>query len=279
MEIKSRVVCGDAVEVLRTLPPNHAALAVTSPPYFRHRDYGVAGQIGQEDSLIDYLERIGGVLSELFRVVRNDGSCFFVVGDTYSDRKLLLVPHRICLLADAVGWTVRNDIIWQKTSPAPESPRNRWRGGHEHIIFLTKKPSGYLFNAEAVRTPYAAATLRRWGAGQVYGGPKSKDCRKKDSRMRGGRSFRLNPAGCIPTDVWALPAANTSSRHYAAFPDQLARRAIEACSNRGDLIVDPFAGTGTTCTAAVALGRRCLGIELNPGYAAMAELAIAKCTA
>lgn len=187
----------------------------------------------------------------------------------------MLVPYRIALRADSIGWTIRNDIIWNKTDPAPESPRNRWRSGHEHILFLTKRPTGYRFNADAVRVPYAAATLRRWGEGQSYGGPKSRRRREaKDSRMRDGQTFKLNPRGCLPPDVWSLPASNTSERHYATFPEQLVRPIIEACSKPGDLVLDPFAGSGTACRVAVALSRRCLGIDLNPQYVALASAAI-----
>jgi site-specific DNA-methyltransferase (adenine-specific) len=275
MDERNRIVCGNAVDVLKMLPAGVAALTVTSPPYFQHRDYGVKRQIGQEATLEGYLARIEAVLAELFRLTDDAGSCFFVIGDTYRNRKLLLVPHRIALLADSIGWTVRNDIIWNKTDPAPESPRNRWRCGHEHIVFLTKRPTGYRFNADAVRVPYAAATLRRWGAGQSYGGSKSRQRQERnDSRMRDGQTFKLNPLGCLPTDVWSLPASNTSERHYATFPEQLVRPIIEACSEPEDLILDPFAGAGTTCRLAVALGRRCLGIDLNPQYVALALAAI-----
>jgi len=266
--MQSEIICGDAVKVLRTLRTASVALTITSPPYFQHRDYGVKGQIGQEPSLPEYLERIGLVLGELFRVTDNSGSCFIVVGDTYRDRKLLLVPHRIAILADDLGWTMRNDIIWNKADPAPESPRNRWRSGHEHILFLTKRPSGYRFNADAIRVPYSEVTLRRWGAGQAYGGEKSKSRKNdKDSRMRDGQTFTLNPLGCLPTDVWKTPSSNTSVKHYAAFPEQLIRPIIEACSDHGDLVLDPFAGSGTTCSVAMSMGRSSLGIELNPVYA------------
>jgi site-specific DNA-methyltransferase (adenine-specific) len=272
MEAAARIICGDAAEVLRTLRSGTVALTVTSPPYFQHRDYGIAGQIGQEMTLTAYLERIGVVLSELLRITDEAGSCFFIVGDTYRNRKLLLVPHRIALLAGEIGWTIRNDIIWSKKDPAPESPRNRWRAGHEHALFLSKRPSGYRFNADAVRVPYSPATLRRWGAGQSYGGKKSQGRKHaKDSRMRDGQTFRLNPRGCLPADVWSLPSSNTSDGHYAAFPDQLIRPIIEACSNPGDLVLDPFAGSGTTCRVAISLGRRAVGIDLNPEYAAMAS--------
>lgn len=271
----STIICGDAAQQLTSFTPASVALTVTSPPYYRQRDYGMLGQIGREPTLASFLERIGEVLGELLRVTDDEGSCFFVVGDTYADRRLLMVPHRIALLADSLGWVVRNDVIWQKASPAPESSRNRWRCGHEHVLFLTKKPSGYRFDADVLRIPHAAATLRRWGAGQVYGGKKSKSrVNASDSRMRDGQVFKLNPKGCLPTDVWRVPSANTSARHYAAFPEELIRPLIQACSRPGDLILDPFAGTGTTCVVATELGRRSLGIELNPRYAEMARRAL-----
>jgi site-specific DNA-methyltransferase (adenine-specific) len=277
MPRKANVICGDAAETLSSLPPSYVALTITSPPYYRHRDYKVGGQIGQEPSLAAYLDRIGIVLRELLRVTDDQGSCFFVVGDTYADRKLLMVPHRIGLLANEVGWTVRNDIIWRKACPVPDSPKNRWRSSHEHILFLTKNPTGYRFHGDVLRIPHADATVRRWGAGQAYGGPKSKNRKSKsDSRMRDGQVFGLNPKGCLPTDVWTIASANTRAGHYAAFPSQLIRPLIETCTLPGDLVLDPFVGSGTTCAVASKLGRRCLGIELNPEYADMARRAIAE---
>lgn len=271
MQAAARIICGDAAEVLRTLPSGTVALTVTSPPYFQHRDYAIRGQIGREATLAEYLERIGAVLAELFRVTDETGSCFLIVGDTYRNWKLLLVPHRIALLAADIGWIVRNDIIWTKTDPPPESVRNRWRCSHEHVIFLARRAAGYRFNADALRVPYSAATMRRWGSGQSYGGQKSRARKNaKDSRMRDDQTFKLNPHGCLPTDVWSLPSSNTSAAHYATFPDQLIRPIIEACTNPGDLVLDPFAGSGTTCLVAASLGRQSLGIELNPEYAAMA---------
>jgi site-specific DNA-methyltransferase (adenine-specific) len=272
---KNRIVCGDAKDVLGTLPPGSVDLTVTSPPYFRHRDYGVTGQIGREATVEEYVTNIRGVLVELLRVTAETGACFFVVGDTYQKQKLVLVPHRIALVADEVGWTVRNDLIWSKLDPPPESPRNRWRSAHEHILFLTKRPGKYTFHADAIRVPYADATKKRWGNGQVYGGPKSEERpNDKASRMRHGKTFKLNPKGCLPSDVWSLPAGDSSVRHYATFPDRLVTPMILACSKPGDLVLDPFAGSGTTCRIAKENGRRFIGIELNPTYAGMAARAI-----
>jgi DNA modification methylase len=266
------IICGDAEATLRTIQSDSVALTVTSPPYFRHRDYRIAGQLGQEPTLSQYLNRLELILSELLRVTDDAGSCFVVIGDTYVDRRLQLVPHRLAILASELGWTIRNDVIWRKASPAPESVKNRWRGGHEHVLFMTKRPTGYRFNTDAIRIPHSDETIRRWGAGQQYGGSKSRQRRNaRDSRMRDGQVFELNPQGCVPTDVWQLPAANLSAFHYAAFPAELARAAIEACSAPGDLVLDPFVGSGTTCVVARQLRRRSLGIELNPEFAAMAQ--------
>jgi len=269
-----RIVCGDAKQVLKTLPDDVVDLTVTSPPYFLHRDYGVNGQLGKEATVHDYVKHIRGVLKELLRVTAKTGACFFVIGDTYRQQKLLLVPHRIAIAADQLGWTVRNDLIWSKLDPAPESPRNRWRSAHEHVLFLTKKPGKYTFHGDAIRVPYSEVTLRRWGNGQVYGGPKSEGRKNpKDSRMRHGKTFRLNPNGCLPVDVLSLPSGDSAVPHYATFPDRLVKPIIVACSSDGDLVLDPFAGSGTTCRIAREIGRRFIGIELNPDYAEMAAKA------
>ena len=272
---KDRIICGDAKQVLSTLPADSVDLTVTSPPYFRHRDYGVNGQLGKEATVDDYVAKIHGVLAELLRVTAETGACFFVVGDTYQNQKLLLVPHRIALAAHEIGWTVRNDLIWNKLDPPPESPRNRWRSAHEHVLFLTKRRGKYTFHADAIRVPYADATKKRWGNGQVYGGPKSEERPNRNaSRMRHGKTFKLNPKGCLPTDVWSLPAGDSSARHYATFPDRLLTPIILACSKPGDLVLDPFAGSGTTCRIAKENGRRFIGIELNPEYVKMATNAV-----
>ena len=101
-----RIICADAESALATLNAGEVDLTVTSPPYYRHRDYGVQGQIGREQTLDDYLQKIRGVLAEVLRVTSDTGGCFFVVGDTYEKQKLLLVPHRIALAAAGLGWTV-----------------------------------------------------------------------------------------------------------------------------------------------------------------------------
>ena len=114
-------------------------------------------QIGRESTAELYLRHIKAVLIQILRVTNDAGSCFLVIGDSYVNRRLLLIPHRIALAAVDAGWTVRNDLIWHKKDPPPESPRDRWRSAHEHILFLTKQPKGYRFNADQIRVPHALA--------------------------------------------------------------------------------------------------------------------------
>lgn len=276
MSETAQVHQGDALEVLRTLPDASIALTITSPPYYRQRDYGMPGQIGREPTVGAYLDRLGLVLAELLRVSDDRACCFVVIGDTYDKGRLLLVPHRLAVLAADLGWTVRNDIIWAKTDPPPESPRTRWRASHEHVLFLTRRPSGYRFSVDPIRVPHAPATLRRWGGGQTYGGAKSTARKNEsDSRMRHGTTFRLNPLGCVPTDVWRIACTGGGVRHYAMFPEPLIRPMIEACSGPGEMVLDPFAGAGTTGVVAVSLSRRFTGIDLNPEYVELARQAIA----
>lgn len=116
-----RVICGDALAIMPRLAPDSVNLALTSPPYFGLRDYGVSGQIGIESSVSEYLGKLEPVLRELHRVVCDSGACFIVVGDTYRNQQLQLVPHRIAILAQELGRIVRNDIIWHKLAP-PRKP-------------------------------------------------------------------------------------------------------------------------------------------------------------
>ena len=151
---RHRILCGDAEAVFSTLTSGQFDLTVTSPPYFRHRDYSIRGQIGQEEILDEYLRKIRGVLSRfLTGHCRNRGLLLRGRRHLLPKQKLLLVPHRIALAADDLGWTVRNDLIWSKTDPPPESPRNRWRSGHEHLFFLTTHSGRYKFRRRRNQSP------------------------------------------------------------------------------------------------------------------------------
>lgn len=245
---------------------------VTSPPYFRQKDYHAAGQLGWESSVGEYVGKMSKLFEQLWRVTKPSGTCFFVVGDSYVNKALQLVPQRLAIAAADVGWTVRNDLIWAKTDAAPDGAADRWRFSHEHVLFMTKSARGYKFDADAIRVPYSPVTLRRWAGGQQYGGDKAKDqAGPKGQRFKKGKTFKLHAKGTLPRDAIECATARSKLDHFATFPEELIERFLLATTDPGDLVLDCFAGTGTTGVAALRNGRRFLGVELNPQYARIAR--------
>lgn len=267
---------GCAEDQVAKLAKESIAVTITSPPYFRQKDYGVEGQIGWESTVTEYVTRLKKILAGLLRATKPDGSCFIVVGDSYVNKALQLVPARIAIAAGEVGWTLRNDIVWAKTDAAPDGANNRWRFSHEHILFLTKRAQKYKFNADAIRVPYSPDTVRRWANGQAYGGRKATDeAGPKGQRFRRGKVFKLNPKGTISKDVIECSTARSPLDHFATFPPALVERMLLATTNPGDTVLDCFAGTATTGVIALEHDRRFIGIELNPHYVELGQQAIA----
>lgn len=265
-----RLIQGNALEQLPRLPSGFIDATITSPPYYRQKDYGVAHQLGWETHLDQYIFKLTAVFTELLRMTKDSGVCFVILGDSYAKRSMQLVPQRAAIAAVDCGWTLRNDLVWAKSDPAPGGGDNRWRFTHEHILFLTKRPSGYKFNNSAIRVPYSARTVTRWGKGQTYGGPKARS--KADAagqRFARGKAFQLNPAGTLPPDVLAHSTARSNLAHYATFPIELIERFILAATDPGDVIFDPFSGTSTTGVAAIRHRREYVGVELSSLYYSM----------
>lgn len=264
----SVILTGSAESVLLGLPAGSVQTTITSPPYYRQKDYGRKAQIGWEGNVTEYVRRVGRILKEVLRITSPSGSCFVIVGDSFVGKSLQLVPHRLALAAAGAGWTVRNDLIWAKSDAAPDGAADRWRYAHEHVLFLTKNPRGYKFNADAIRVPHSPVTIRRWGNGQEYGGPKAKaEAGPNGQRFKLGKKFRLNGKGTLPRDVLEFATARSRLDHFATFPESLVERLLLATTDEGDWVLDPFAGTATTGAVAVEHGRRFVGIELNPRYA------------
>jgi DNA modification methylase len=273
------VICGCCLEKMAALEPGSVDLTVTSPPYFQLKDYGDDRQIGWESSRDEYLGKMTRFMLLLRGLTAPSGSAFIVIGDSYDRGTMQLIPQRLACIAADMGWHIRNDLIWSKTDAAPGKTPNRWRFTHEHILFLTKSPNAYVFDDAAIRQPYSVATLRRWGKGQRYGGPKAKKRpaewgkkqQAKGNRLAAGKSFVLNPGGTLPSDVIQLPSGRSKFKHYATFPLALAETFVVAASGPDALVFDPFTGSGTTGEAALRRGRRFLGIELSAEYAAIAR--------
>ncbi len=295
-----RILTGDVRERLLSLPDGSVQCVVTSPPYFGLRDYGVDGQIGLEPTLAEYVATLVSVFREVRRVLRDDGTCWLNLGDSYgrgarvdniNDNKrglgantghvslttagaygrgarehlkpkdLMMVPARVALALQEDGWWLRSDIIWAKKNCMPESVTDRPTSSHEHIFLLTKS-ARYYYDAEAVREE----SVSDHPSGNGY---------KRDARLsydgRGQDEQWQLQAHRNQRNVWHLATEPFPEAHFATFPSEIPRRCIKAGSRVGDTVLDPFLGSGTTLLVADQLGRDGVGIELNPEYAKMAE--------
>ena len=326
--IKNKIINGEALDVLKTMPSNYVHMIVTSPPYWGLRDYGKSDQLGLENDYNDYVQRLTDIFSEARRVLREDGTLWLNLGDSYignmsrasnngragfgneregifnrssvglKNKDLAGIPWRVAFSLQAEGWYLRQDIIWSKSNPMPESVSDRCTKSHEHM-FLLSKSSNYYFDAYAIR--------------------------EKTSNKR---------------DVWTIAAGNYKGAHFATFPQDLIVPCIQAgtseqgccslcglsqvralemteeyknlkgkgwkgkddfqdtgmrgvgglptieqkyrtvgweknCECDADaspcIVMDIFMGSGTTAYVAKRLGRRYLGIELNEEYVEIAN--------
>lgn len=301
----NKILCGDAAEVLKTLPEDSVQCCVTSPPYYGLRDYGAAGQLGLESDVDDYLNKLLAIFDEVHRVLKPDGVLWVNIADSYAGsgkggakdpsnaakykqgsnkgscasakiakiksslpaKNLMLVPQRFVIRMQSAGWIVRDDIIYEKANPMPESVKDRLTNSYEHIYMFAKNKK-YYFNAEAAteaaigfnNDPIAGS---KGALGNLQTRRRRLNYNLKNIESKTGLRKMRN--------VWKMSTASgKSSIHYARFPDELARRCITLSSHEGDLILDPFVGSGTTCRVASRYGRYYIGIDINADYCAAA---------
>jgi site-specific DNA-methyltransferase (cytosine-N4-specific) len=280
---------GDALDVLRGLQDESVDCIVTSPPYYGLRDYGVDGQYGLEATPAAYVETMRQVFAEARRVLAKDGTLWLNLGDSYYSGKgeptqpdlknparrpgkrvldgpsfglprknLLGIPWRVAFALQDDGWTLRNEIIWEKPNSLPEAVTDRLSTRHEHV-FLFSRSARYWFDLDAIREPYAAPD--RTPGATAFGA-------RNASLPRTATKAYLGPeaAGRNPGDVWKIATKPYPEAHFAVMPRQLAERCIKAGCKPGGTVCDPFSGSGTTGEAARRLGRRYLGIDLNAAY-------------
>ncbi len=262
------IIVGDSRKVLKNFPSATFQACITSPPYWGLRDYGIDGQIGAENTLERYLNDLVAIFREVKRVLRNDGTLWLNIGDSYTsgnrgwrdpdkknpargmsyrppnpeglkDKELIGVPWRIALALQADGWYLRSDIVWHKPNCQPESVKDRPTRSHEYV-FLLSKNEDYYYNWDAVKEPTAVP-----------------------GRSRNRRS------------VWSINTEASKEAHFAMFPPSLVKLCMMAGSPKGSLVLDPFFGAGTVGVVALAVDRRCVGIELKPEFAEIAKKRIA----
>jgi site-specific DNA-methyltransferase (adenine-specific) len=232
---RNTMLVGDAVDRLRRLPDASVDCIITSPPYYGLRDYGVAGQLGQEATVDDWVQALHGVCRELQRVLAPHGALWLNLGDSYSRhprygapaKSLLLGPERLARALVSDGWLLRNKVVWGKTNPLPSPATDRLTNAHEFVYFLTKQPS-YFFDLDSIRAPLTSVRPPSRGRptppaalGVLAGGREG-----LVAMAQSGTSG--HPLGKNPGDVWRLGSASYRGPHFATFPPELVRRPLLA---------------------------------------------------
>lgn len=303
------LLLGDALRQLRQLADCSVDTCITSPPYYGLRDYGVAGQIGQESTLEEYLCHLVEVFREVRRLLRPGGTLWLNMGDCYAGsgkgrradgsayctgkqatnkgsvagnlkkaaiaeckpKDLVGVPWQLALALRDDGWYLRQDIIWAKPNAMPESVRDRCTRSHEYV-FLLAKEKRYYFNNDAIREPFAGA--ERTGDRRSYPAGCSSSFDQEAGHLKQSGNFAglpLNPLGRNKRDVWTVSTSSYQGAHIAVFPEKLVEPCILAGCPEGGTVLDPFAGSGTTGVVAKRLGRSFIGIEINSAYYELAR--------
>lgn len=280
-DVCGQIIHGDAADVLATLPAESVDCVVTSPPYFRQRNYEDSRQqIGQEASPAGYVERMVEVMNACRRVLRESGTLWLVLGDKYERGSQLGMPWRVALAMIDDGWLLRNDVVWHKPNAMPSSVKNRLTVDHEHVFFFTRS-SDYYYDADAVREPHVTFgpdSRMKGGRGHFgrRGGTPESGKNSGNNNLHDGRwDQAFHPAGRNKRTVWSIPLGKFREAHFAVFPEPLVATCIQAGSPPGGVVLDPFCGSGTTPLTAERLGRRWLGVDCVEAYCQMARRRLA----
>ena len=269
---------------------------VTSPPYWGLRDYGEDDQLGLEQTPEEYVENMVAVFREVWRVLRDDGTLWLNLGDSYynyrgakdrptkqtvanddrhhisvptkrnflvdglKEKDLVGIPWRVAFALQADGWYLRNDIIWHKPNPMPESVTDRCTKSHEYIFLLTKN-ARYYYDNDAIREEHLWASRDK----------RSEKRRVESNGKTATGQYATNAVGYHPKGrnkrtVWSITTKGYAGAHYATFPPELPEVCIKAGTKEGDFVLDPFVGSGTTCLVARDLGRESVGLDLSFDY-------------
>jgi len=302
---QAKILVGDVRQRLSDIADGSVQCCVTSPPYWGLRNYGHDGQLGLEQTPDDYVDNMVAVFREVYRVLADDGVLWLNLGDSYASfrdgkatpdttrgesigtlvpkgsasnrmassfagsiikhKDLVGIPWRVAFALQSDGWYLRQDIIWHKPNPMPESVTDRCTKAHEYLFMLTKSPR-YYFDNDAI-----AEEAKYQPGGSHDDVPQGGFNDKGPIPGSGQRSFRAIRQTRNKRSVWTIPTKPFKGAHFAVMPEALCEPPILATSRPDDLILDPFTGSGTVAVVALRHGRNFVGTELNPEYAQIAQ--------
>lgn len=303
---------GDCLDIMKTLPNESINCGITSPPYWGLRDYGVKDQLGLEETLEEYVEKMVRIFHEFKRVLKYNGTLWLNLGDKHNSgspgardperwpkqssnnhppkksvlrnlktKDLVGIPWRVAFALQADGWYLRQDIIWHKPNPMPESVTDRCTKAHDYIFLLSKSPK-YYFDNEAIKEPCSANTNPKISKEKIY---KIKQARLRGNNTSAGSKYSspkthttnglvkqnssFENAVCLPVktknkrSVWTVATKAFKGAHFATFPPDLILPCVLAGCPEGGVIMDMFFGAGTTGLVAMEKNRKFLGVELS----------------
>lgn len=308
-ENTNKIICSDALETLKNFPDESISCCITSPPYYRLRNYHKEGQIGRESTVEEYLDRLLQVFHEVRRVLKKEGTCFIVIGDSYAgsgggkgqyidpkypkarngnnalatenisgykSKDLMGIPWRLALLLREDGWYLRSDIIWHKENAMPEACRDRPTRSYEHIFLLTKSPK-YYYDYDSMVEPMKEVSKKRYVRGRKSDNKYLKEnSGAKLQKINEARKYGEYKGDNIPQfrnkrDIWTINTTSFRGNHYATFPPKLVEICMIAGCPKNEIVLDPFIGSGTVGFVALRHNRKYIGIELNEEYVNLAK--------
>ena len=302
------IICGDALETLKNFPDESINCSITSPPYYGLRDYHKKEQIGREKTVEEYLDRLINVFREVRRVLKKDGTCFIVIGDSYAgtsskkeqrdpkypkgrngqnpsitqkvlgykSKDLMGIPWRLAFALREDGWYLRSDIIWHKENAMPEACKDRPTRSYEHIFLLSKSPR-YYYDYDSLAEPMKEVSKKRYVRGRSKENKYlNENSGAKIQKINEARGYGQYKGDNIPQfrnkrDIWTINTTSFRGNHYAAFPPKLAEICMITGCPKGGIILDPFIGSGTVGLIALLHNRKYIGIELNEEYVDLAR--------
>lgn len=278
----NQILNGDVRQIAKTLEPNSIQTIITSPPYFGLRKYSQdavesKNEIGREQTITEYINDLVSVFEDLKTALKNDGTVWVNLGDAYIKGNLQGTPWRFALAMQDNGWILRSDIIWHKPNAMPSSVKNRPTTDHEYIFLFTLDQKNYYYDADAIREEHVTFSENsKMKGGRNHLGKKNgtpeQGKNTGNSNLHDGRwDQAFHPLGRNKRTVWNIPLGKYRGAHFAVFPEKLVETCLLAATKEGDVVLDPFFGSGTTGVVALKHNRNYLGIELVKEYAELAQ--------